>query len=683
MEIQKLGSQTLTKVSLPQKKVDSTEIKDQVTLSKNEPSVGQKIGKFAREVVEFPLGAAGAVAGGITNILPGTLQGVAKHGGLETGHILQGVALGAAGGVLLDAVLPGGTVIGGLIGGGVGLAASLVRVGMYHATDASDTMKSNVNKTVERYLDDNRHEKGDDVHEGMRDLIESVGVGGAKGTAEGIKVGYSEGKGVTAGVMEGLKGAKDVVLGNYPVSTSEKEKLTIGKAIGKVVKAPVALASGVVGAVSTLPTGLIHGTKAGIKLSHGEKLSSYDLKNASKSVKFWTRVGTVGLGTAAGAMTIGGPWGIGAGLAAGLVGSAILAKMQKTGESDKEIARGVLNAVNYARNDNEQTGNKVYDGYRDTIESVFVGPLAGLREGFRVGYIGGEAAQDGVFEVVKELVHKSPEQPANNASIQSEPTWEEKAKMDSAYPFGIKKEEKPEADATNVPSADSTPAEQPPVSTPQALTEEPPVPQEPPVHQKSGIRKGVEALGGGVVGLGSTILHTAAGSVEGAVEGLRDNKLENKEKNYRHVHTGLFTVANMAALTGISAGAAYMLGAGPVGTAIAAGGGLLAGAAMRAFEGSDKTEKLVEKIDLNVDKAVKDNKGDNKSSVTGQNLAEGAVVGMKSAAKHSWDIGYEGGKNATGFGIDVGRGIVSGFVELGKDAIGLGPREGEVKKSGN
>ena len=204
-----------------------------------------------------------------------------------------------------------------------------------------------------------------------------------------------------------------------------------------------------------------------------------------------------------------------------------------------------------------------------------------------------------------------------------------------------------------------------------------------PVHEKSAIRKGIEAVGGSVVGLGSTVLHTAAGSVEGAVEGLRDNKLENKDKDYRHVSTGLFTFTNMAALTGISAGAAYMLGAGPVGTAIAAGGGLLAGAAMRAFEGSDKTEKLVEKIDLNVDKAVKDNKGDNKSSVTGQNLAEGAVVGMKAAAKHSWDIGYEGGKNATGFGIDVGRGIVSGFVELGKDAIGLGPKEGEVKKSGN
>jgi hypothetical protein len=187
LEIQKLGSQTLTKVSLPQKKVDSTDIKDQVTLSKNEPSVGQKIGKFAREVVEFPLGAAGAVAGGVTNILPGTFQGVAKHGGLETGHILQGVALGAAGGVLLDAVLPGGTVIGGLIGGGVGLAASLVRVGMYHATDASDTMKSNVNKTVERYLDDNRHEKGDDVHEGMRDLIESVGVAELKVRQKALK----------------------------------------------------------------------------------------------------------------------------------------------------------------------------------------------------------------------------------------------------------------------------------------------------------------------------------------------------------------------------------------------------------------------------------------------------------------------------------------------------------------
>jgi hypothetical protein len=673
LEIQKLSSQKLTKVSLPGKKADSTEIKDQVTLSKDQPSVGQKIGKFAREAVEFPIGAVGAVAGGATNLLPGTFQGVAKHGGLETGHILQGVALGTAGGVLLDSVLPGGAVIGGLIGGGVGLAASLVRVGMYHATDTDDTIKSNINKTVERYLDDNKHAKDDDVHEGMRDLVESLGVGGARGLSEGIKVGYSEGKGVTSGVIEGLKGAKDVVLGNYPVITSEKEKLTAGKVIGKVVKSPIALASGVIGAVSTLPTGLIHGTKAGIKLAQGDKLDSRDLRDASRSVKLWTKVGTVGLGTAAGALAIGGPWGVGAGLAAGLVGSAILAKLQKTGESDKEIARGVLNAVNYAKSDNEQTGNKVYDGYRDTIESIFVGPLAGLREGFRVGYVGGEAAQDGVFEVVKELVHKSSDQSGNNPSIQSEPTWEEKEKLDSAYPFGIKKEEKPAT--TETASVEHTTSQEPSVSIPQENT----VPQEVPVHEKSSIRKGVEAVGGGIVGLGSTVLHTAAGSVEGAVEGLRDNKFEAKDPEYRHASTGLFTFTNMAALSGISAGAAYLLGAGPVGTAIAAGGGLVGGALLRAFEGSEKTEKLVAKIDLNVDKAVKDNTGDNKPFITGQSLTEGAVVGMKSAAKHSWDIGYEGGKNATGFGIDVGRGIVSGFVELGKDAIGLGPKEGEVK----
>ncbi|MEQ8189160.1 MAG: hypothetical protein ABRQ39_14400, partial [Candidatus Eremiobacterota bacterium] len=575
MEIQKLGSPKLTKISLPGKKADSAEIKDHVTLSKDEPSVGNKIGKFVREAVEFPLGAAGAVAGGVTNILPGTFQGVAKDGGIEAGHILQGVALGATGGVFLDAVLPGGAVIGGLIGGGVGLAASLVRVGMYHATDAADDIKSNVNKTVERYVDDNKHAKNDDVHEGVRDLIESIGVGGAKGVAEGTKVGYSEGKGVTAGVMEGLKGAKDVVFGNYPVSTSEKEKLTAGKVIGKVVKAPVALASGVIGAVSSLPTGLVHGVKAGIGLSQGEELGSSDLRSASKSVKFWTRLGTVGLGTAAGAVTIGGPWGIGAGLAAGLVGSAILAKLQKTGESDKEIARGILNAVNYAKNDNAETGNKVYDTYRDTIESVFVGPLAGLREGFKAGYVGGDAAQDGVFEVLKELVHKSSDQSAAPA-VQTELTWEEKAKMDSAYPFGIKKEEKPEVTPTNLPSLETS------ETSPAEVPQETPVPQELPVHEKSTIRKGVEAVGGGIVGLGSTVLHTAAGSVEGAVEGLRDNKLADKDGNYRHVRTGLFTFTNMAALTGISAGAAYMLGAGPVGTAIAAGGGLLAGAAMRA-----------------------------------------------------------------------------------------------------
>ena len=515
--------------------------------------------------------------------------------------------------------------------------------------------------------------KDDDVHDGVRDLIEGAGVGLVKGTGEGVKSGYYEGKGITAGLGEGIKGAKDVILGNYPQAEKEKTKLTAGKVIGKVVKAPISLASGVVGAVTSLPTGTIHGIKAGVKLAEGERLGYRDLRKASKSAALWTKLGTIGIGTAIGASTVGGAWGIGGGIAAGLVGAAIIHKLQKTGEGDKEIAKGVLNAVNYAQSDNEVTGNKAYDGYRDVIESVFVGPLAGLKEGFKVGYIGADAAQDGVFEVVKELVHKS-----DNASVMEKPeqlSYEEKEAMNSSYPFGIKKPEKPEGEETvETSNYETTSNQEKPDYTP---------PQNDTPHKKSAIRKGVEAVGGAVVGVGSTVTHTAAGAVEGAAEGIRGDKLIDEEPEYRHPSTGLFTFTNVAALTGASAAGAYFLGAGPVVTAIAAGGGLLAGIALRAFEGEEGTDKLVETIDLTVDKGLEDNVKGSKAFQKGQGLAEGATAGLKAAAKGSWDVGYEGGKNATGFGIDVVRGVGSGLKELAKDAVGMGPKKGEVKKDEN
>jgi hypothetical protein len=674
MEIQKTTSLMQNKaLTAPKKQVasDATEVKDQVTL-------GDKIKDVAREVIEFPLGVAGAITGGVTNIIPGAFEGgpaSVNHGrtnaGFEIGHTVQDVALGIVGGLLLNAIIPGGGVVAALIGGGAGLAAALTRLGLYHATDTDDTMKKEVCKTVERYLSDNKINKDDDVQNGIRDLIEGTGVGAVKGGIEGTKTGYYEGKGVTAGIMEGAKGVKDVILGNYPKAEEEKEKMTIGKAIGKVIKAPIALASGIVGAVSTLPTGLIHGTKAGMELAEGEKLDSYDLRKTAKSVNLWTKIGSVGLGAAAGAMLLGGPIGIAVGLAGGLISAAIASKLQKKGGADKEIGRGILNAVNYAHNDNKETDSKAYNTYRDVIESAAVGTAASLKEGFKVGYLGGEAAQEGVFEVVKELVHKS----SNSSSpvAGSEPTYEEKEKMDASYPFGIKKPEQAPVETTPVETPQTTETTQQEEVKPQEAGEP---------HKKSAIRKGIEAVGGSIVGGLSTLLHIGAGGIEGAAEGVRDRKLADKDANYRHAKTGLFTFANLAALTAIAGGAACLLGAGPLVIALAAGGGLIAGGALRGFEGSEKTEKLVEKIDLNVDKAIKDNVSDSKSKVAGQNLTEGTIVGMKAAGKHSWDIGYEGGKNATGFVIDVGRGVAGGIVELGKDVIGFGPKK-EVKNDGN
>lgn len=647
---------------------EQEEIKDQVTL-------GSKVKTGLSEAAEFPLGAVGSAVGTATNIIPGMFTGAFGDGGFEVGHILQGVALGTTGGVILDGILPGGKVWAGIIGGAVGAGVSLARLGLYHATDSDDTIKDNVKDTVKRYRSDNVQTKDDDVHDGIRDLIEGGGVGTLKGGVEGAKTGYYEGKGVAAGIGEGIKGAVQTLTGQYPVQEQEKGKLTVGKAIGKAVKAPISLASGVIGAISTLPAGTIHGIKAGVKLAQGEELTSRDLRKTSKSAAFWTKIGTIGLGTAAGALTVGGPWGIAGGVAAGLVGAAVIHKLQKTGEGDKEIAKGILNAVNYAHNDNAETGNKVHDGYRDVIESVFVGPLAGLREGFRVGYIGADAAQDGVAEVLKELVHKSPD--STKPQQEQELTYEQKEAMNASYPFGIKKPEKPQ---------EQTAVQQETQNYPEQGTAKPDYtpPHSDVPHEKSGIRKGVEALGGAVIGAGSTALHTVAGGVEGVAEGLRSDKLSEKEQKYRRADTGVFTFSNVAALTAGAGGVTYFLSGGNiVATAIASGGGLLAGIALRAFEGDEGTKKIVETIDLTVDKGVEDNKEGSAGYRKGKNISEGLTAGMKAAGKVSWDVGYEGGKVGTGFVIDVARGVGSGVKELAKDAIGLGPKKGEVKKDEN
>jgi hypothetical protein len=97
-----------------------------------------------------------------------------------------------------------------------------------------------------------------------------------------------------------------------------------------------------------------------------------------------------------------------------LVAGHILNRVEKKSGADQEIAQGLTDAVNYAKQDNTYTNQSdsehgvskknVYEGLRDGIEGLATGTAAGMREGFKAGFAGGKGAVDGVIDGTKGII---------------------------------------------------------------------------------------------------------------------------------------------------------------------------------------------------------------------------------------------------------------------------------------
>ena len=208
---------------------------------------------------------------------------------------------------------------------------------------------------------------GRDVHAGLSKSVEP-GSGAAKGALKGLVSGtvsatksgtisgFYEGKGAIAGTVEALK--------EIPNEMKAAKKLPTG-----LLKKSAALVAGVVGAVLGAPPGLAQGLVM--------STSSSNKPPSARKRKLIALGGTAALGAAIGfvAGPLGAALGAGAGALLSLLGPG----------SREDFNQGVSESVSRSKEDNEDLGHQVGNNMQRIVESIGVGGLAGMREGWDRG----------------------------------------------------------------------------------------------------------------------------------------------------------------------------------------------------------------------------------------------------------------------------------------------------------
>ncbi|MCE1246402.1 MAG: hypothetical protein LWY06_07150 [Firmicutes bacterium] len=185
---------------------------DQVTISKPEKTLAQKIISFPGKVIEGVAGTAVAVVSTPLHILPGAVKGLSEgisdyKGNNQTRPFystlfLQNIAIGAGTGFAV------GGPLGAAIGGGAGLIASGLLSWFGDKTEAYSQMISSVEKKVDKAVEDN---KGTKTEVAFQSATEGGIIGGAVGAKAGWKIGFETGKGVVSGVVGVAEGVAEGV----------------------------------------------------------------------------------------------------------------------------------------------------------------------------------------------------------------------------------------------------------------------------------------------------------------------------------------------------------------------------------------------------------------------------------------------------------------------------------------
>lgn len=250
---------------------------------------------------------------------------------------------------------------GFMAGGPIGAAVGLAQEAVFGGADTYMMIKGG-----------SAREQGTKVFETLNEQIEA-GCGTFKGAAKGlsvsgisggmaaVKTGFGEGNGAVSGIFEGLS----------EISAEVKEAKPLkGNPLLKMAKA----VAGAVSATLAAPAGLVFGVMEGASSSLLELDVEPKKPVSPVKRKLIAAAATAGAGVAAGFLV--GPLGMAVG---GVVGGiAGLLGPGKEESFQKEIGK----SIQRARLDDVDTGNPVGEKYRDILQNVVVGGLAGMRQGW-------------------------------------------------------------------------------------------------------------------------------------------------------------------------------------------------------------------------------------------------------------------------------------------------------------
>lgn len=630
-EIGSIKNMELTEVKKPLQEAVKKESEVQP-----EPSDTVDISK-PRKIIEKVVGAPAALVTmtgkAVGGLFGGGVSGVTKHahdadGPLTVGSALAYAAMGAYGG-LLTLGIPGaigGSIVGLLYAGISGYSGSMEKVAEKVGEKAVASVSDNIPSDSK-------------VRDTVMNFTEGAVVGAVHGGIQGFKEGTGYGAGIASGVIEGTKGFATSVAGKYEkpeeaqapenevkTSTGKKMLNAVLSAPRKLVRFIAGCGAGLTEAGLGVVDGAIQGTVLGV---------DKHTKASSTMHKLVLGIETAIGGAAAGFVT-GGPLGAGIGLGAGAVAALIMTGVSSYTDSDKDLAKGMTDAVRYAQKDNVYKDKGAYESFRDGVEGMMTGTGAGMRESFKEGYQVGKGVSDGAFDAAKGIAKGV----AGGVSGIFAPVDEPKPPVENAAP--------------------------------QAPAQEP----TPPEEKKTVVEKIIEFPGnvikvtaGTIVGLAAAPLHILPEAAKGLFEGVTNDK-GGAELPF----LGVAYLQNAA----LGATGGFMVG-GPLGAAIGGGGGVVYTAiASLISHKAGLVHKFMDEIETKVDKALKDNKGTGVEKAF-QGATEGAIIGGALGVKHGFQTGYDVGKGVVSGVVNVAEGVAQGVYQVAKNIVKGKPEAVEPK----
>ncbi|MHB2018763.1 MAG: hypothetical protein ACYCW6_17580 [Candidatus Xenobia bacterium] len=353
-----------------------------------------------RRAVETVSALPGFVVGAAINTLPaavaGGVEGVAKDidaDGLRNLHLglvcFQGLVGGGAAGLAL----------GGPVGAAAGAVGGLVLSAAYAGMAASGD--NQVGAAIKQAVDAKTQmaPKTDrPVRDATRDATTGVLVGAVAGLKAGGRAGGDQARGVTGGVLDGLRGAARVFTGAYEPDVPQTPPPPQG-VLHRILGIPRSLAEVAVGSVAALAGGALEtvdGALQGLVQGVAHEKSSSTVRQ-----HLLLELELIGIGVATGApFPVAGPF---IGVLAGLVAAAVANHLAAKSGADRSMTARIATNVAGAQAENIP-GSKTYNAFRDGVQGTIVGGAAGFKAGTIQGYQAGEGLVDGVIEGAKGIV---------------------------------------------------------------------------------------------------------------------------------------------------------------------------------------------------------------------------------------------------------------------------------------
>ncbi|MGE0494618.1 MAG: hypothetical protein AB7S38_35745 [Vulcanimicrobiota bacterium] len=345
------------------------------------------------------------------NALCGIPEGIAVGLGVARGKSKEQIrAISATSYALSNTVMGGaaGWLVGGPVGMICGAAAGYVAGNIANHLESRshsiDTLLDNVTEKVDKA--NKNVSKNNDVGRATRGAL----VGAWEGLKTNFELGKTAGTILAAGAADGFDHVIEELKAEKPAEeAADKPLKNQPMGIGKALKMGMGVLCGATGVLINAPGGAIIGALESLKGPD----ETERVQIAKPLMLFATNIGKVIPGAVV-AGAIGGPVGVAIGTAVGVITASLTSIIDGKYGFNRAVVKEVDKAVSAAHGEDIPKDNlRVF--YRAGKGAV-VGAMAGLKEGWELGYKGGIEIAEDLASTPKEAVELEDEEPRKLAA---------------------------------------------------------------------------------------------------------------------------------------------------------------------------------------------------------------------------------------------------------------------------